>query len=260
MKQLGVGRLELAPGLEVVGELPVVYSKRHKALILADVHIGFEEEISSKGGFIPRFQLRNAVKILEEAFSRVSVETVVFAGDLKHLFNSLGRLERLELMELLTYVKKHVEDVVVVRGNHDNFLPAMKKWIEFEILDSYSLPPFLVIHGHKHLREDLASQSWEYLVMGHEHPSIAIRDPLGTIGKFSCFLVGRMTILGKGVVVLPAVGAYQTGSKVTLTRDTYLSPVIKEHVEIETLKPIVVSSDVGLLEFPVLKELYDIIT
>lgn len=256
---MGVGKLELVPGLEIVGELPVVYSRRHKTLILADVHIGFEEEVLSKGGFIPRFQLKSTVRILEDAFSRVDAETVVFAGDLKHLFDSLGRLERVELMELLTYVRKHVGSVIVVRGNHDNFLPLMRKWVGFEVVDSYHLPPYLVVHGHRPLGDELSSQQWEYLIMGHEHPSIALRDPIGVVGKFSCFLVGSMSVPGKKVVVLPAVGVYQTGSKVTLVRDTYLSPVIKEHVEIETMRPIVVGSDVGILEFPTLKELYDII-
>lgn len=199
------------------------------------------------------------MRILEEAFSKVSAEKIVFAGDLKHLFDTLGRLEKLELMELLTYVKKYVNSIIVVRGNHDNFLPAMRKWVEFEMVDSYSLPPYLVVHGHKPLKEELLSQQWEYLVMGHEHPGIALRDPIGIVGKFSCFLVGTMSTPKRRVVVLPAVGVYQTGSKVTLARDTYLSPIIKEYVDIETLRPIVVDSDIGVLEFPTLKDLYDII-
>lgn len=254
-----MGELELVPGLEIVGELPLVYSRRHRTLILADVHIGFEEEVSLKGGFVPRFQLRNALRVVEEAFSRVSAETVVFAGDVKHLFGTLGRLERLELVELLTYVKKHAERVVVVRGNHDNFLPLVRRYVDFEIVDSYLMPPYLVVHGHKPLREDLLSLQWDYLVMGHEHPSIALRDQLGVVGKFSCFLVGRVPAIARGLLVLPAVGAYQTGSRVTLSRDTYLSPILRELAEIETMRPIVIGPDVGVLEFPELRELYDVI-
>ncbi|MEM1707537.1 MAG: metallophosphoesterase [Sulfolobales archaeon] len=260
MKPVGVRELELVPGLEIVGELPVAYSTKYKTLILADVHIGFEEEVLSRGGFIPRFQLKNTIRILEDAFSRVNVERVVFAGDLKHLFDTLGRLERVELVELLTYVKKHVDSVVVVRGNHDNFLPAMRKWVEFDIVDSYSMPPYLIVHGHKPLKEETLYHQWDYLIIGHEHPSIALRDPLGIVGKFSCFLIGAMPTIKKKIVILPAVGAYQTGSRVTLMRETYLSPVIREHVDLETIKPVVVGTDIGVLEFPTLKELYDIIT
>ncbi len=199
------------------------------------------------------------MRILEEAFSSVSAERVVFAGDLKHLFGSLGRVEKQELMELLGYVKKHVAEVVVVRGNHDNFLPLMKRWFEFEIVDSLVLPPFLIVHGHKPLGDELKKSSWQYLIMGHEHPSIALRDPIGVVGKFSCFLVGD-TLLpgGRKVVVLPAVGIYQTGSKVTLSKDTYLSPIIREDVAIESLRPVVVGPDIGVVEFPRLGDLFDL--
>ncbi|MCS7099815.1 MAG: hypothetical protein NZ925_05695, partial [Sulfolobales archaeon] len=154
--------------------------------------------------------------------------------------------------------KKYVRDVVVVRGNHDNFLPTMRRWFEFEIVDSYLLPPFLVVHGHKPLKEELLSQSWKYLIMGHEHPSIALRDSIGFIGKFPCFLVGNIGNYEKKVVVLPAVGVYQTGSRVTLRRETYLSPIIRDRVEIETLKPVIAAPDVGVLEFPTLRELQDL--
>lgn len=242
-----------------MGELPVAYIRKYRILILADVHIGFEEDVSLRGGYLPRFQLKNALRILEEAFSSVSVESVVFAGDIKHLFNTLGRLEKTELLELLTYVRKHVNNIVVVRGNHDNFLSIMKRWVDFELVDKYMVTPYIVIHGHRDLGEELGSQSWEYMIMGHEHPSIALRDPVGIVGKFSCFLVGDMAMANRKVIVLPAVGAYQTGSKVSLSRETYLSPILKEYVHIETLKPIVVGSDIGLVEFPALKNLYDLI-
>lgn len=252
-------KLELVEGLEIVGELPVAYARKYKTIILADTHIGFEEEITSKGGYIPRFQLKNTLRTLEEAFSVVSAEKVVFAGDLKHLFGTLGRMERQELIELLGYIKKHVAEVIVVRGNHDNFLPIMKRWIEFEIVESYMSPPYLIVHGHKPLGDELKSSDWQYLIMGHEHPSIALRDPIGVVGKFSCFLVGDTLLSGgRKVVVLPAVGIYQTGSRVTLSKDTYLSPVIKEDVIIESLRPIVVGPDIGVVEFPRLGDLFDL--
>jgi putative SbcD/Mre11-related phosphoesterase len=250
--------LELVPGVEVVAELPVTYIRSYKAIVLADVHIGYEEEVSLKGGYIPRFQLRHTMRILEEALSQVRAERVIFAGDLKHLFNTLGRVERVELLQLLNYVKKYVSEVVVVRGNHDNFLPALRRWVDFSIVESYLAQPYLVVHGHKPLNLQELPQQWDYLVIGHEHPSIALRDPIGVVGKFSCFLVGDTTI-GKKLVVLPAVGAYQTGSKVTLSRDTYLSPVIRDYAIIESLRPVVVGADVGVLEFPTLGELYDIV-
>ena len=62
---------------------------------------------------------------------------------------------------------------------------------------------------------------------------------------------------GRKIVTLPAVGIYQTGSKVTLSRDTYLSPILKDDVVIEDLRPIIVDEEVGVFELPPLAELLD---
>jgi metallophosphoesterase superfamily enzyme len=64
---------------------------------------------------------------------------------------------------------------------------------------------------------------------------------------------------GRKLITLPAVGAYQTGSKVTTARDTYLSPILRDEAIIEKLKPIIVDEEIGLFELPTLSELMDLI-
>ena len=248
--------MELVEGVEIVSELPVLYIRKYKALVLADTHIGFEEEMADKGIFIPRFQLRKLLDILSLSLTATNVSEVIIAGDFKHRFSGLGKIERKELSIVLEYLLSKVDKVVVVRGNHDNYLPLLQKKFDFVITNEYLLGnEYLIIHGHKLPQTE---GNWRYLIMGHEHPSISLRDSLGTIGKFSCFLVGPLSN-GRTLITLPAVGAYQTGSKVTLDRDTYLSPVIKELAIIEQLRPIIIDEEAGLLELPTLSELWDMI-
>jgi hypothetical protein len=45
---------------------------------------------------------------------------------------------------------------------------------------------------------------------------------------------------------------------VTLSRDTYLSPILKNLALLEGLKPVIVDEDIGILELPTLKDLYDL--
>ena len=45
--------MEVSDGIDIVGELPAVYIKQHKALVIADTHIGFEEDMADKGFYIP---------------------------------------------------------------------------------------------------------------------------------------------------------------------------------------------------------------
>ncbi|MEM2040111.1 MAG: phosphoesterase, partial [Zestosphaera sp.] len=94
-----------------------------------------------------------------------------------------------------------------------------------------------------------------YLILGHEHPSITLRDSVGRLGKFSCFLVGEISNLNKVFVTLPATGAYQTGSRITLDKETYISPILRENASIPNIKPVIVDEEIGVFELPQLKDI-----
>ncbi len=246
--------MELVEGVSVVSELPAVYIHDFNTLIIADTHIGFEEEMAEKGVYIPSFQLNRVMEVLRESLELTRAKRVVIAGDFKHRFSGLGRVERRELTEVLTYLLPRVDEVIVVRGNHDNYLPILKRKFPFEIVDYLRIGRYLIIHGHKELPENV--EGWDILIFGHEHPSITLRDSIGTIGKFPCFLVGRLSD-GRKFITLPAVGAYQTGSRITLDRGTYLSPILRNDVVLEDIRPVIVDEEVGLLELPPLSEFLD---
>ncbi|MEM4519504.1 MAG: metallophosphoesterase [Sulfolobales archaeon] len=246
---------EVISGVEVINELPVIYLRKFRMALLADTHIGFEEEMAEKGIYIPRFQKKRLMGILEEVFNTVDVDSLVIVGDFKHKFDELGRIERIELNEIIRYVLSRVSKFVVVRGNHDNYLSVLTRKFNFEFVEELVIDDFLVVHGHNELPKELKTK---YVIMGHEHPAITVRDSLGSVGRFQCFLIGE-TIQGTQVITLPAVGAYQTGSKVTLDRNTYLSPILRDEVVLEDLRPIIIDEDVGILELPSLKDLYDML-
>ncbi len=248
--------MELLEGIRVVAELPVIYLPDINYIVLADTHLGFEEEMAGSGVFVPRFQLRKLMDILETVFSEISPKGVIIAGDFKHQFSGLGRVERRELSIALSYLNSKVDEVVVVRGNHDNYLPLLRRKHEFELTEEVRVGRYLIVHGHKELPEVTNKDvGWSILVFAHEHPSITLRDTLGVVGKFPCFLTGKLPN-GREFITLPAVGAYQTGSKVTLDPSTYLSPILKK-VDLTTVRPFVVDEDVGIFELPQLGELLD---
>ncbi len=248
--------MELLEGVEVVGSLPAIYIRSYKTLILADIHLGYEEELANAGVYVPRFQLNHVKEVLEEAFNLVKISKVIVAGDLKHSFSGLGRIEKVELIKFFTYILPKVDEVVVVRGNHDNYLPILQKKYMFKFVEALPLGEYLIVHGHKDVVEDY--MGWKYLIFGHEHPSISLRDNVGKLGKFPCFLIGRLSD-GREFLTLPAVGAYQTGSRISLDSETYISPILKKHALIKEIKPYIVDEDLGVFELPRLEDLQDFI-
>ncbi len=250
--------VELVPGVEVVGTLPAVYVRRLRAVVVADLHIGFEEEAAEHGYYLPRIQFRRGFEVVRRALEETGAEWVIFAGDVKHHFSRLSRLEREELDRLFGFLRQRGVRVTVVRGNHDNFLPPVARKHGVEVVEELLVDGILVVHGHKPLGDRYRGRA-SVVVMGHEHPSIRLRDRLGYIAKLQCFLVGRHQPTGASLVVLPAVGQYQTGTTVSLNPDTYLSPVLRREVRLEELKPYVLAEEVGVLEFPELRLLEDLL-
>jgi len=243
--------VELVEGVKAVGDLPAVLIEGFDAVVIADLHLGFEEEMATKGVYLPRMQLKRALQVVEKLKNATGASTLVVAGDLKHKFEELGRREAKDLREFVSQVSKLFRRVIVVRGNHDTFIRGVASRYGFEVYDKLILGDALIIHGHEPL------DPWDrerVVVMGHEHPSIGLRDQIGSVGKVPVFLVTPLK-RGSTAVVLPAVGAYQTGTTITLARDLYLSPVIRAEGLLEESKPYALVEGEGVFELPKLADI-----
>ena len=249
---------ELAPGVYTVGSLPAVYVEPLDALVVADLHLGFEEEAAREGVFVPRVQLGRALEVLRRGLEETGAGWVVFAGDVKHSFSRLTRSEREELGRVFGFLRGEGRRVTVVRGNHDNYLVLVARDYGVEVVDELYEKGVLVVHGHRRPRGGYPGRV-EAVVMGHEHPSLRLRDRLGYIAKLPAFLTAPYPGLGARLVVLPAVGQYQTGTTVSLSPDTYLSPILREDIPLAEVKPYVLAEELGVLEFPELGLLEDLL-
>ncbi len=250
-------RIKLFDNVYALGDTRLLYIDGASAIVAADLHLGFEEDMARQGFFIPRAQLRKAVNTFTRVVEELGgVEKVIIAGDLKHAFDRLLRQERYEVRELLDLLLKRlgVRQVVVIRGNHDNYLPIVLKDYSIELKVDYLVKVsdirIYITHGHLdlELKGDLT-------IIGHEHPSIGIVDELGLLTKVHCYLEMPST-LDTRIIVLPAMGAYQAGNKITLNREDYLSPIVKKYGVIEEAEPIAVIEGTGLLELPPLIDLF----
>ncbi len=249
---------EIYSGVYGVDDLPVAYfvSSDLKALVVADIHLGFEEYMATKGVYVPRMQLSKAIDIIEKALNTVNADTLIIVGDVKHLFDKLGRRESRDLHEFLVYVKKKFGRIVLVRGNHDNFIYSLSQRYGIEFYESIKVGNTLFVHGHKNI--DLEN-SFHLLIMGHEHPSIVLKDPItDAVTKLQCFLKIPLQN-GSTAIVLPAAGAYQSGTSVSTSTESYLSPIIRGYGVLKEAKPFAIVENEGLFELPTLSAIEDLL-
>jgi len=232
--------------LYIVGSKPILYAEGEDAFIVADIHLGYEEAMASQGVFLPRLQLRKALRVLSEAREVVLARRVIVNGDIKHAFEKLLRQERVEVEKFIESLQgMGFKEIVFIRGNHDNYVtPLLRKLGVVIVEDALDVAGGLkVTHGHLDLEP-----TGDVIIIGHEHPAVQVSLE-GSKVKLPAFLL-IPTTRSPLIIAMPALGAYQTGNIIGMDRDKYLSPLVKKHAVVENITPIIVDEELGVIQLP----------
>jgi len=235
----------LAPGLRAVGL--GLFIEDLNALVVADLHIGYEQALEEAGIHLPPVQYKFIKSFIVKALEETGAGKLIILGDVKHEFGSALKQEWSETLDLLSTLKERRVDVRVVRGNHDNFLIPILKRLEVPLYDPYLKEGrILFIHGHKEVPLDAWSGGVDYIVMGHEHPAVVLRDELGVSVKLKSFLTGSYE--SATLVVVPALSPLMPGTEVNVPRTRFLSPLLKA-VDVWSMRAYVVELGSGIYDF-----------
>lgn len=230
---------------------PAAYIKSIDALVVADLHIGVEGVLSEEGVFLPRTVSESTIHLVYDALDSYSPSKIILNGDVKHGFGLLNTSEWGLIKSFFRELVSRGLDIIVIRGNHDNYLGVLLDKFGLKLLDRYDYNEYTFLHGHKMVDWDDVNK---VLIIGHEHPSIYLKDELGARYKFKCFLWGEHE--GHKILVLPSVGELASGSSVNLYSfaDEILSPILK-HVNLHEFRPYAVVPGEIVKELPLLGEL-----
>ena len=198
-----------------------LYLKKEKVLIIGDLHLGFEESLSKQGILLPRFQLKETIKRLENILVNLDVKEVVITGDLKHEFGKILNTEMNDTLEFLDFLSKKYK-VVIIKGNHDAILSYISQRRNIELKQYYKINDIFICHGDK-LIDNLDFFSSKILIIGHEHPAVSLTNN-NRSETFKCFLVGKYK--NKELIVLPSFNLLVEGSDIL--RDEILSPYLDQ--------------------------------
>jgi hypothetical protein len=230
-----------------------VFIESIRAVVISDLQLGEELYLAEEMGvFIPQTQLREIEADLATILGVTRARRVIVNGDLKHEFEEASQQEWREVRELIVFLRERVDEVILVRGNHDNYLLTIAGSIGIQVHDPYYFVEGIAFtHGHKKIEYP---RGMETLVIGHEQPAIVLKRGFDRV-KVPCLLYGK-TRSGEGFVCLPAFSPLSEGTAVNAEkRDELLSPILREDVNIEQLRPIGLDKETGALEFPTLRHL-----
>jgi len=213
-----------------------IFLPKYKTIIIADLHIGYEEAVSNMFN-IP---LKEFDKIFEEIkliTKKLKPERIIINGDIKHEFGKINKEEWNRVLELLEFLKEEVKEIVIIEGNHDKVLKKIiRKVKEIKFENKYIIGNILIAHGDKIVsidktqenrgfsrpRKQKFSREIKTIIIGHEHPAVSIGNGIDK-EKFKCFLVGNFK--GKELIVMPSFFSINEGTD--LTREKTISPFLK---------------------------------
>src|SRR5947199_6783488 len=173
-------RLEIAKGMEATRDFALLL-RDERALVISDLHLGFEGALAEQGVSIPRFQRRVILERLGKMLDRGKAEKVIIAGDFKHEFSKNLIDEWVEVKQVLRFLKDRVTPVLV-RGNHDNYLATILGDLNLPLHARADVGGYTIVHGHEEV------STLHPIVMGHEHPAVQLKDELAAVVSLPAIL------------------------------------------------------------------------
>jgi len=159
---------------------PALFLKRgsERVLVVSDLHLGWEVALAEKGIHVPS----QTSKILDKITHLIKAQeptTLIFLGDVKHTIATAEWEEWRDVPEFFEALGGQVEDIRVIPGNHDgNLEPLLPENVKLLPLNGVVLWKDVgLFHGHTWPAPELLG--CRSLIMGHVHPTVAFRDPIG---------------------------------------------------------------------------------
>ena len=165
----------MSVSLNPVPHAPVLWVDELDMLVLADLHIGIENELRDHGVQVSS-QTGEMKKQLSLLCEQYNPETIVILGDIKHSIPSTPFTEKKELYgfleELLGFASVHI-----VPGNHDG---SIMHFIPNDIIlhssEGYIKDGIGFVHGHRWPKKSVMNV--DFLFCGHSHPTVMLSDRL----------------------------------------------------------------------------------
>ncbi len=155
----------------------IIENNSEKSLVIADIHLGWEATLSDEGVHIPS-QTTKLLKRLEHIISLEKPDCLIVLGDVKHTIEKIELEEWRDIPVFFEKLRKKVPCIKVVPGNHDgNIEVLLPEGIDLVSQKGIIIGSVGLFHGHTW--PDIKMLGCETLVIGHIHPTIVFKDPIG---------------------------------------------------------------------------------
>ncbi len=226
-------------------DLYCIYLSDISAAVISDLHLGFEEEMNLNGLFLPKLQRNHVESMVERIIERYNPLKIIINGDFKQEFSKNLPQEWDDVIHFIDRFAGRTE-LVFVRGNHDNYLQAILSKRGIVELDFYEDSNYFIYHGDRNL------STRKFTILGHEHPSVVLRDKVGGVYKVPAYVYSENCHLA----ITPAMSFFSSGTDVcqSLLSDEHFTPVLKT-LKDKKFRIYGITDDFGVVDFGELQDL-----
>jgi putative SbcD/Mre11-related phosphoesterase len=152
----------------------VIIGDSISALLISDLHLGFEEAISEEKGVHFPLQHVDIIDRIKTLVQKYDVQVLYVIGDIKHTIMT-DIPYNWDILPDFMYNLSAIVKTVVIPGNHDGDIEAMLPR-SVELADVHGIvvgkgeEKLSLIHGHAWPGPDLLDSS--LFIAGHNHPSV----------------------------------------------------------------------------------------
>lgn len=172
-----------------IPQIPALFIKEKQMLVLADLHIGIENELQQQGLHVSS-QYPQMWYMINKLCMDYQPKEIVLLGDIKH---SIPQTPFHEKKQLRTFFQQlsDLASIHIIPGNHDG---NIKWYLSEEIIlhgsDGAIFDGLGCVHGHRWPKERVMNAS--YLLLGHTHPTVMLQDRLKYETYESCWIKTRL--------------------------------------------------------------------
>ena len=155
---------------KIVNSYPaLIIEGLEKNLVITDLHIGFEGNLSQNNIFLGKnTTVSESIKEVEKILVKTKPDTLTLLGDIKSGIKSITKSEWNDVPVFLEKIKKQI-NLTIIPGNHDaNIEKLVPEGVSVSTAKGLIVEDILLTHGHTMPSENFSSIN--KIIMGHVHP------------------------------------------------------------------------------------------
>ncbi|MBS7639321.1 MAG: metallophosphoesterase [Candidatus Bathyarchaeia archaeon] len=155
----------------------LIESGSEKFLTISDIHLGWEANLAGEGVHVPS-QTNKLLRRLERIISLVKPDCLTILGDIKHTIEKIELEEWRDVPIFFESLLRKISCIKVIPGNHDgNIEVLLPEGVEVAPQQGIVIGGAGLFHGHTW--PDIKLLGCETLIIGHIHPTVTFKDPMG---------------------------------------------------------------------------------